>query len=246
MIYALVFSFLCFFLSSLGAGTVFFIKNFNSKLSAFMHAFAGGVMISSSIFSLILLAVDYCEQFNMKDYIVLPVCFLLSFLCFLLIDLVSKNKNQKINVPRLCLGIALHNIPEGMCIGFAFAFASVIGTSGAFMSAVMIALGIGFQNVPEGSTVSFPLKSVGYSKKKAFWMSVLVSFVEVPSAIIAFLIGLNFMTILPYMLSIAAALMMLVATTELLPEAVQHNKKIAYVSVFMGLLIMMVLDLALG
>lgn len=246
MLNTIIFSFICFFLSCIGAATIFFIKNFNEKVASFMYSFAAGVMIASSIFSLIVPSLEYCDTFNLKDYIVLPICFFIAFLVYWFIDKLNKNNKQKINVPRLCLGIALHNIPEGMCIGFAFASASVIGGTAAYMSAVMISLGIGFQNVPEGSSVSFPLNSLKYSKKTSFLISALVAFVEVPAGIIAFLIGQKYMMILPFMLALSSALMILVACSELMPEAVEKNKKISSLSFFLGLVLMMVLDLALG
>ena len=186
MIYALIFSFMCFALTSFGASTVFFVKSLNDKLIALLHSFAGGVMVSASIFSLIIPSIDYCDQLDLKSYIILPLCFALAYLVIHLLNLRNKQQeNTKINVFTLNLGIALHNIPEGMCIGFAFASASLFGTQVVFMQAVMIAVGIGIQNIPEGSSVSFPLYSMGYSKTKAFLISVLVGFLEVPAGIIA-------------------------------------------------------------
>lgn len=146
----------------------------------------------------------------------------------------------------LITGIALHNIPEGMCIGFAFASASILGNSASFMSAIMIAIGIGIQNIPEGSAVSFPLYSSGESKFKAFITSTWIGFLEVPAAIIAYLIGLNLVMILPFMLTFSAATMITVACSDLMPEAISNSKKCATISLIIGFILMMLLDLALG
>lgn len=246
MIYALIFSFMCFALTSFGASTVFFVKSLNDKLIAFLHSFAGGVMVSASIFSLIIPSIDYCEQLNLKSYIILPVCFIFAYFVIHLLNL--KNKQQestKINIFTLNLGIALHNIPEGMCIGFAFASATLFNTQQAFMQAVMIAIGIGIQNIPEGSSVAFPLYSMGYSKTKSFLTSTLVGFLEVPAGIIAYLIGLNYVFILPYMLSFSAGIMLSVAICDLMPEAIDKDKKLSNIFFFVGFILMMLLDLML-
>lgn len=246
MLYAVIFSFMCFVLTSLGALVVFFVKKLNNKLEAILHSFAGGVMIASSIFSLIIPAINYCVELNLYAWFILPVCFILAGVVIWLLNFMGKTKREsKINVFTLNLGIALHNIPEGMCVGFAFASASIFATSSAFLQAVMIAVGIGIQNIPEGSSVSFPLYSSGYSKIKAFLISSLVGFLEVPAGIIAYLIGLNYVVILPYMLSFSAGIMISVAVLDLLPEAVDKNKPLANICFFVGFLLMMILDLAL-
>lgn len=245
MIYALLFSLLCFFLSSFGAFIVFFVKNINTTTRAFLHAFSSGVMIASSIFSLIIPAIEYCNELKLQDYIILPFSFLFAFVIFFLLDKITKDDSGKINTRLVSLGMCLHNIPEGMCVGFAFASASVLGTNVSFVSAVMISIGIGIQNIPEGMSVSFPKICEGSSKIKAFFTGTLMATVEVPASVIAYLIGLKFLFILPYMLAFSSAIMIFVSCLDLMPEAVQNNKKVALCSLFIGFVLMMTLDLAL-
>lgn len=246
MLYVLIFSFMCFLLSTLGASTIFLVKNHNEKLETFLHSFASGVMVSSSIFSLIIPAKQYCEELNLKSWIILPICFILSYLIIFFIDLKTNKSGSNINIYTLNLGIALHNVPEGMCVGFAFACANLFCNSSALASAIMIAVGIGIQNIPEGSSVAYPLYSMGKTKTKSFLVSVLVAFVEVPSAIIAYLIGLNYIILLPYMLAFSASIMLSVAICDLMPEAVPKNKRLAHLFFFVGFILMTLLDLALG
>lgn len=247
MIYVFLFSLVCFCLSCFGASIVFFVKRGGALIDAFLHAFASGVMIASGIFSLIIPAITYCEQLEVFDYIILPICFVSAGILYYVMEkITNKNKTDNINIKMLKTGIALHNIPEGICVGISFAQASVMQTDASFLSAILIAIGIGIQNIPEGSSVSFPLYSLGYSKKKSFFSSVMVAFVEVPFAIIAYFMGLNFVAILPYMLSFAAAAMISTACLDLMPEAVSKNRKWAMISFFIGFIIMMTFDLALG
>ena len=246
VIYAFLFSALCFVLSCLGASIVFFFKKNSKKVDIFLHSFAAGVMIASGIFSLIIPAIDYCKELGLIDYIVLPTCFIIAMIMLYFLDLFSKEEAGKINKKILSIGIMLHNIPEGMCIGFAFASAMYLGTQNAFMSAIMIAVGIGIQNIPEGSAVSFPLYSSGISKKKSFFISALVAIVEIPSALIAFAVGSNLISILPFMLAFSGATMIAVACADLMPESVSINKRWSIVFLFLGFVVMMFLDLALG
>lgn len=246
MLYAIIFSVMCAFLSCLGAVTIFFIKDLNSKLESFLHAFAGGVMVSSSIFSLIIPSIEYCVQLSLKSYIILPICFGFAYLLLLILNSTTKSSSNKINIFSLNIGIALHNIPEGMCVGFAFASASIMGTQNAFMSAIMIALGIGIQNIPEGSSVAYPLYSSGLSKVKSFLLATIVGLIEIPAGILAYLIGLKYIVLLPYMLAFSAGVMISVAVCDLMPEAICKNKILAHTSFFIGFILMMFLDLALG
>lgn len=247
MLNVLLFSLICFFLTCLGGSIVFFCRNNNEKIYVFLNSFASGVMIASSIFSLIVPAIDYCSQLNISDYIVLPLCFLLASVIILLLEFFTKEEiGVRINKKMLTLGVMLHNIPEGMCVGLAFASAGILGGTTTFASAVMIAIGIGVQNIPEGSAVSFPIYSMGATKKHAFLISSGVGFVEIPSALIAFLVGKTMTTILPFMLAFSGAIMIAVACLDLMPEAVKANKRWSIVCMFIGFILMMTLDLALG
>ena len=243
---AFIFSFICFLLTSIGASLVFVIKKTNNTITAFLNSFSAGVMISSSIFSLIIPSIEYCNGLNIKSWIVLPICFSIALIAFILINKFTKQDETIINIRSVAISIGLHNIPEGMCVGFAFASASVLGGINALTSAVMVAIGIGIQNAPEGSSLSFPLYANGFSKFKSFAISSLGGFIEVPSALLAFFIGLNYLSILPYMLAFSAAIMIAVASIDLMPESVSLNKYISLIGFFIGFIIMMVLDLALS
>ena len=64
----------------------------------------------------------------------------------------------------LFCAVTLHNIPEGMAVGLAFALAASTGEGLA--GAAALALGIGIQNFPEGAAISMPLLKSG--KKPEF------------------------------------------------------------------------------
>ena len=247
MLYVFLFALLCFLCACIGASIVFFVKKGSNKMEAFLHAFASGVMIASSIFSLIIPAIRYAKELSLNIAIILPICFVIVGVLFLLLDFAAKNKSKnQVNIPMIMLGVGLHNIPEGICIGVAFASWVTIGSYASFMSAIMIAVGIAIQNIPEGSSISFPLYCKGMSKFKSFLCSAGVASIEVVSCIIAFFVGSNNVVILPFMLSFAGAVMLVVAICDLMPEASQRHKIWAFVSFILGFVLMMTLSLALG
>ena len=248
MTYAILFSLGCFLLACFGASIVFFIKKSSNSLNVFMHAFASGIMVASSIFSIIISSLNYCHDLTMPKYLVLPICFLVAGITFFILEFKQANNQEtgKINTLSLSIGFALHNIPEGMCLGFAFASFSHLGTHSALMSAIMIAVGIGVQNIPEGSSIAFPLYSKGVNKRKSFFCSISIAFVEVIACIVSFFIGSAFVYVLPFMLAFAGATMLIVAIFDLMPEAISINKTLAYVFFLLGFILMMVLSLILG
>lgn len=55
------------------------------------------------------------------------------------------------------LAMTLHNIPEGLAVGVAFAGCH----DGNYLPALILALGIGIQNFPEGTAISLPMHQCG-------------------------------------------------------------------------------------
>lgn len=243
MLYSALFATICFLLTCLGASMVFFVKRIGIKFGAFLYSFSAGIMISSAIFSLIVPSIEYCTELNIKAYIVLPICFVLAYIIYAVIDKFTISEGN-INVKSVAIGMALHNIPEGMCIGFAFASASLLPNM-SLTSAMMIAVGIGIQNIPEGGSLALPLRAEGRGKFESFIISAIVGLVEVPASILACTLGLKYLHILPYMLAFAAAIMIYVACLELMPNASKNNSKMALFGLFFGMTLMMILDLAL-
>jgi ZIP family zinc transporter len=148
----------------------------------------------------------------------------------------------------LVLAITLHNIPEGMAVGLTFGMVTLGGDVGTSIAAAFaLALGIGLQNIPEGAAVSLPLKSEGFSRKKAFVYGALSGIVEPIAALLGVLL-IGFMAnIMPWLLAFAAGAMIYVVVEELIPEAhLGSHSHWGTAGVLFGFLLMMILDTALG
>ncbi|MDD4816215.1 MAG: ZIP family metal transporter [Clostridia bacterium] len=242
----------CWLCTSIGASFVLFCQKISPKYMSAMLSFAGGVMIASSFFSLILPALEYCKDSQIQKSFFVVGGFILGGIFIVLSSLffekkLYKFKNKKIETLKrnilLSTAITLHNIPEGMAIGVALGSIAVLGDFSMFIPAIMLAVGIGIQNIPEGTSVSLPLFRDGVNAKKSFLVGVLSGIVEPIFACFACIFSIYVAPVLPLFLAFSAGAMMIVATTELIPESISHNKILSVFFVTLGFAIMSFLDI---
>ena len=140
----------------------------------------------------------------------------------------------------LMTAITLHNVPEGMAVGLAFALAA---NGENLAGAAALAMGIGIQNFPEGAAIALPLRQEGKSRRRAFLGGMLSGVVEPLFGVLVVLIAAWAKPLMPWLLSFAAGAMLYVVVEELVPQAHSRAGTCGFVG---GFLIMMVLDVALG
>ena len=245
--------------TTLGAGMVFLMKNkINKKIEKLLLGFASGVMISASVWSLLIPSIDMAKTQKIIEWVPATVGFLLGMAFLLLLDSIiphlhlhtDKPEGLKAKIKKttmMVLAVTLHNIPEGMAVGVVLAGAMAQNTGITMAGAIALAIGIAIQNFPEGAIISMPLKSEGMSKPKAFFYGMLSGIVEPIGAIITIALTNLVLPILPYFLSFAAGAMIYVVVEELIPESQNgDHSNIGTVGVAIGFVIMMILDIALG
>ncbi len=245
--------------TALGAFAVFFLKkDLGGHIQKGLLGFASGVMIAASVWSLIIPAVELSEGYGNFAFFPAAAGFLAGIAFLLILDLLvsrlhiekRKKGEQKFSPGRsfmLVLAVTLHNFPEGMAVGVAFA--GLLSGKGAvtFAGAMALSLGIAIQNIPEGAIISMPLSADGYGKKKSFLYGVLSGVVEPVGALLALLLTSLFSTVLPFLLSFAAGAMIYVVADDLIPQSqLEKHSYTATVGVALGFTAMMVLDVALG
>jgi len=248
------------FITALGASAVFFTRRVNRRLLDSMLGFSGGVMLAASYWSLLAPAIEISEHGPLPSWFPPAVGFLVGGAVLWILDKILPHLHigfpiEEAEGPKtpwrravlLVTAITLHNIPEGLAVGVAFG-GVVAGVPGASIAAaIVLSIGIGIQNFPEGVAVAMPLRAEGMSKLKSFWYGQLSALVEPIAAVMGAAMVVVAAPILPYALSFAAGAMVYVVVEELIPEAERSgNVDLATVSLMVGFVIMMVLDVALG
>ena len=252
--------FFIFMMSTLGAAIVFlFRKEISAKLNTVFSGFASGVMLAASVFSLLIPAMEQAHfTYGAFSFLPAAVGLILGGVFLVLLDkaahpqgehssLQDRNKKETTRARHLFLAITLHNIPEGLAVGFAFGAAAVIGTAAAYLSALGVAVGIGIQNFPEGAAIALPMKSAVKENKKAFFYGVISALTEPFAALLGYFLAKSLLVLQPWLLSFAAGAMIFVAAQDLLPSSkIETAPSLGAWSVMLGFVAMMILDVALG
>ena len=136
----------------------------------------------------------------------------------------------------MACAIALHNLPEGMVIGAAYAGSD--GSIFAAGSALAIAVIIGLHNIPEGMAISVPLISGGMKKGRAIMVTALSGAPTIIGAIIGYFVGAASQLGLSISLGFASGAMLYVVFGELLPESIlMWRSKLPALAVLVGILV---------
>ena len=216
-----------FLMTTLGAAVVFFfVEEPRPQFQRTMLGFAAGVMTAASVWSLLLPAIEQSADFGVPGWLPAAAGLLLGvgFLSALDAVLPHLRRAKDMDLTRrqstlLMAAITLHNVPEGMAVGLAFALAA---EGEGMAGAAALALGIGIQNLPEGAAISLPLRQEGSSRGRAFLLGTLSGSVEPIFGILVVLVAAGVRPLMPWLLSFAAGAMLYVVVEELVPQA--HSK----------------------
>lgn len=249
-----------FIMTALGSALVFcFKREIPPRLNAILLGGASGVMIAASVWSLLLPAIEQAgEGWGNLAFLPIGLGFLLGGVFLLLLDkwsptLTTRRRGDKkgkggalSGAAKLFLAVTLHNIPEGIAVGFAFGAAHALGTTSAYLSALGLAIGMGIQNFPEGAAVALPIKGETGSKTKGFLFGAFSGVVEPFFAIIGFFLATYLRPLQPWLLSFSAGAMLFVVAEELIPKANADGEALSTAwGVMVGFTLMMILDVSL-
>ena len=237
---------------------MFFLKNaLKPRVQKAFLGFASGVMVAASVWSLLIPSMNMSEHLGKMAFVPASAGFLLGIGFLLLLDEVIPHLHIDTDEPEgpkgnwkkstmLVLAVTLHNIPEGMAVGVAFAGLLSENSSITMAGALALSVGIAIQNFPEGAIISLPLKEA-VGKKKAFVYGMLSGIVEPIGAFLMLALSEVLGPALPYFLSFAAGAMIYVVVEELIPESAQgEHSNVATIGFAAGFVVMMILDVALG
>ncbi len=109
------------------------------------------------------------------------------------------------------IGLALHNIPEGLAIGSGFEVSDTLGLS--------LAIAICLHDVPEGISMAIPMKNGGMKPWKVMLYVILSGIATGFGALVGALIGTISIKVIAMCLSFAAGAMLYIVSGELIPES---------------------------
>jgi zinc transporter, ZIP family len=240
--------------TALGTLPVLLSQQFSQRTYDSMLGFGAGVMLAASSFSLVIPALAAAKAQGANNWGaggLVGIAILLGAFALLVIDRLVPHEHfikglegpQQRAIKRVwlfVLAIVLHNLPEGLAIGVAFAGSDPVG-------AMALATGISIQDVPEGMVVAMALRSVGYGRLLAAGLGVLSGLVEPVAAVFgAAVISLS-ASLLPWGLAMAAGAMLFVISHEIIPESHrQGHEAQATIGLMLGFVVMMLLDTALA
>lgn len=235
--------------TGLGGLALLAFKRPSQTLLDRLLGFTAGVMLAATSFSLLVPALERGELWEVALGFVLGGATLAALDTWLPHAherfAESGRADPRAAAPRrravlLLSALTIHNVPEGLAVGVAFA-------AGGVELGVPVALAITLQNVPEGFVAAAPLLQAGGSRGQVAAIGAATGLVEPPAALAGFGALSLAAILLPAGLAFAAAAMIYVVVDELLPECfARGNERAATMALLSGFLLMMALDAGLG
>lgn len=226
--------------TGLGAVPFLFVRAFPERLSRMGWAFAGGMMLSASVFNLIIPAVEFGGITRAGVGMLLGTLILgwaASSADNMQIELQGIPQENASRVLLVLGTLFIHSFPEGMAVGVAYA-------SGDPGLGIIMTLAIAIHNIPEGIAVALPLRASGVSGWRCIFWALLSSLPQPLAAVPAYLAVVAFRPLLPFGFGLAAGAMFYVVLSEMIPEsrANEAQRQTSALAAMTGFLLMMALQ----
>jgi len=246
--------------TALGTVPALFSKTLSEPVQDAMLGFGAGVMLAASSFSLILPGLEAAQEQGLGGGgpwaagVIVGASILVGAAALMLLDKVLPHEHfikgrEGLDLPAarklrrtwlFVIAIVLHNLPEGLAIGVAYAAQDMA-------SAHALTMGIAIQDIPEGLVVALALLAAGYRRSLAVSIGMLSGLTEPVMAVLgAMIIGMS-AVLLPWGLGLSAGAMLFVISHEIIPESHRKGHETAATTgLMLGFVVMMLLDTALG
>ncbi|KAF1085844.1 Zinc transporter ZupT [Sporotomaculum syntrophicum] len=126
----------------------------------------------------------------------------------------------------IALGIALHDLPEGIAIAAGYSASTQLGP--------VLALAIGLHNIPEGMATAAPLIAGGMGSRQVLGINALISLVTP----LGTLLGLCMLKVAPainaLLMALAAGAMIYIVTEKLVPASLNNQGIYALLGMIFG------------
>lgn len=248
--------------TAVGALPVFLVQRVSKLQEAALMSFSAGVMLAAAIFALLLPSLDAgqalfggrtsaaalsgaglalgmglmlaVDRFTPHEHAVLPPA--------AQGHTTVHTANAVQGARLMVLAILIHNVPEGLAVGAAYA-----GPQDAAQAGASVALAIGLQNMPEGLIVAMALRTLGRSAAQAWGVAALTGLAEPLGAIVGLAVLGSVPVFFPLGLALAAGAMLFVVSHEIIPETHRNGfETMATGTLLAGFVFMLLLDATLN
>jgi ZIP family zinc transporter len=250
--------------TAVGALPVFVVQRVSKLQESALLAFSAGIMLAASIFALLLPSLEAGQALTGEragSAALTGLGLALGMGLMLAIDRLTPHEHAVLppaaqghaslrggqgaaaqGARLMVLAILIHNVPEGLAVGAAYAG---IGADAAGSAGASVALAIGLQNMPEGLIVAMALRAMGQSAGRAWGVAALTGLAEPLGAILGLLVLGSVPAFYPLGLALAAGAMLFVISHEIIPETHRNGfESWASVTLLAGFVFMLMLDAA--
>ncbi|MFC1936531.1 ZIP family metal transporter [Chloroflexota bacterium] len=207
--------------NGLGGLPFVFTKKFPKEIARLSWAVSGGLMLSASVFNLIIPGLEDGGITPLAIGILLGagamvgVTYWLEDRDFAIQGITDAGSRRIILV---LVTLFIHSFPEGIALGVAYG-------SGEINLGIIMTIAIAIHNIPEGLAVALPLRAEGISGWRCVGWAIFSGIPQLIAAIPAYLAVIAFRPILPYAFGFAAGAMILLVLSEMIPESRSTEKQ---------------------
>lgn len=216
----------------LGAGAVLLFGPMRSGALSLLLGFASGIMAAVVIIDLLPTSLHYGQPVVCISGFIAGFLFVTGMDYFMGKALPGR-RLQQIYLRMgylIALGIALHDLPEGIAIAAGYSASAVLGP--------VLVLAIGLHNIPEGMATAAPLKAGGASSSLVLGLNALVSLVTPLGTLLGLFILQVSNEMNALLLALAAGAMIYIILEKLLPASISNNGFLALTGLVTGFLFM--------
>ena len=239
--------------TALGTLPALFARGIGQRTQDALLGFGAGVMLAACAFSLVLPGLEAARLQGAGPWgagLTVGLAIVLGAAMIMALDVAIPHEHfikgpegrASSRIKRAWLfvfAICLHNLPEGLAIGVAFATDHAQG--------VALTTGIAIQDMPEGFVIAIALIVAGYGRIRAVLVGIASGLIEPVGAVIGASVVVALPWLLPGGLGFAAGAMLFVVSHEIIPESHrQGHENFATGGLMVGFVLMMLLDTALS
>lgn len=216
--------------TALGAGILFLKKRWSSRSLSFFLGLASGVMLAVVFFDMLPSAFILNAAVKVAAGLAMGI-FIMVLVNSALFEGINAAESMLGLGYLIMLGIALHDLPEGMAIAF--------GGEMKARTGMVIALGIGIHNLPEGMAIAAPLIMSGMKKRSILFKTVLIGLITPIGTILGSYLAAIMPDLLPAMLGLASGVMLYLVFFQLWPQAGSKNRQSRWWGLTIGMIVIL-------